>query len=299
MTKYYTIVLDVGQTFTRSAVLDEQGNILPDSFSIFTTKTTESSETHLEKFVQIIKSTINSIVYPHIKIKWIGFSFSRAFVSKFKAAIFQENRLKESLMQVPSIKGKLTADCQFHFEEAAHLFAIGENVLRDNAKVKERVLYLIIGSSFSSACMVQGKLRTKPSDYLEAQTFEKGMVNDYISSRGMMTIAKNIGIHQEALDPKALERMALNGDARALKVFELFGEYLGLALEETINCFSPDEIIIGGNLALSYPLFKQSFEKIVDSDKISIKPTKDTSYYIFFGVSERVKKYHAMDCKLT
>lgn len=290
LTKYYTIALDVGQTFTRSAVLDEQGRILPDSFSIFSTKSAESNEMILENFVRIIKFTINSILHPRFEIKWIGFSFSHAFISKHKENILQEKRLKEAMMQVPSIQGKLSKDCQLHFEENALLFAIGEHILRKNHKANNRVLYLIIGSSLSSACMVQGELNIEYTERLQSQESQNNVNDDYISSRGMVELAKDIGISRENLDLKDLEKMALNGDSRAIKVFELFGEYLGLALKELIIDFSPDEIIIGGNLALSYPLFKESFENTTKMNEIRIKPTKHTSYYIFFGVSERVKR---------
>lgn len=290
LTEYYIIALDVGKTFTRSAVLDEQGRILPDSFSIFSTKASESNESILGNFVKIIKFNINSILHPDFKIKRIGFSFSNAFIFENEEKILQNKRLKDSLMKVPSIEDKLSPNCQFLFEEDARLFAMGENILRENKNPKKRVLYLIIGSSLSSAYMIDGQLILKDYDAVETRSFEEGMVRDYISSRGMLAIAKKVGITQEGLRPKDLEIMALNGDSKALQVFELFGEYLGRALSETITNFSPDEIILGGNLALSYPLFSRRFEKSIMENNIQVIPTKFTSHYIFFGISERVKK---------
>ena len=188
-------------------------------------------------------------------------------MSKYTGNIVQKDSLKKVLIQVPSIKGKLSKNCQFHFEEDARLFAIGENILRQKDNPSNRVLYLIVGSSLSSAFMVQGELVEQDSERLESQEMEEGVISDYISSRGMMTIAKKIGIYQEDFGPKDLEKMALNGDSKALKVFETFGEHLGLALVDTIKNFSPDDIIIGGNLVLSYPLFQQSFENTIRTNK--------------------------------
>lgn len=287
---YYTIALDVGQTFIRSAVLDDQGRILPDSFSIFSTKSTESKETMLENFVKIIKFNINSILHPHFKIKWIGFSFSGVFISDQEEDNLLKDKLEEALMKVPSIKGKLTQNCQFHFEKDAHLFAIGENILRLKENQRKKILYLIIGSSLSSAQMVDGQLVTEASEKVETQLMGERVIGDYISSRGLMAIAKNMSINLEGIGPKELEKLALKGDSKAIKVFETFGEYLGQALKETIIKFSPDEIILGGNLALSYTLFKQNFERAVNHNKIIISATEHTSYYIFFGISERIKK---------
>ena len=51
---------------------------------------------------------------------------------------------------------------------------------------------------------------------------------------------------------------ALAGDAEALRLWELFGEHFGWAVQAVTYAYDPEVIVIGGSLAKAYPLFEKS-----------------------------------------
>ncbi|MBR9699172.1 ROK family protein [Candidatus Woesearchaeota archaeon] len=60
--------------------------------------------------------------------------------------------------------------------------------------------------------------------------------------------------------PLDVYKKALRNDKQALKIFEQYGKYLGIALSNFVNIFSPDIVILGGQLSNAFDFFKLSME---------------------------------------
>ncbi len=256
MIEYYTIALDIGPTFIRSALLDKEGNILPDSFSIFSSPSFESKAQLLESFMKIIKFNTNSILHPHFNIQHIGFSFARACFDDSKKPAINKDDLHASLMQIPSIRGKLSADYQIHLIEDVFLFAKGEHVLRKKEKQNKRVLYLILGSSVDYALMVNGEL---------------------------------VATHNRLYHTQQLTAPLRKNQLKALEAYERFGECLAKAIQAILFEYAPDEMILGVKIAKSYPLFPSSLLSTLNQSHFQITASIYTTHYIFFGFSEYLK----------
>ncbi|MFT4860475.1 MAG: glucokinase [Algoriphagus sp.] len=67
--------------------------------------------------------------------------------------------------------------------------------------------------------------------------------------------------------PKALAKLALAGDEKALKAFEEFGHHLGQLIKHILYALAPEAIVLGGSIRKTYPLFKKSLHHALSSFK--------------------------------
>lgn len=278
MTEHYTIALDVGRTFIRSALLDDRGHILPDSFSIFSSKSSRSKEVVLNNIVKIIKFNINSILYPDFLIQHISFSLPDDFIQKSGQEFIDELTLNTLLQDDASIESKLSMTYTFHFEKETYLFGLGEHVLRNLDDKNKKVLYVLLGSQMSYILLDKGAPINATIQALESRK--------HLSGLAITDIGKKLGLDNPNLNPKKIAEMAVKFDDRAIKTYQYFGRQLGQYLDGIIREHNPEEIMIGGNIALSYPIFEKTLTKELSKKIIPIYPTEHTSYYVFFGISE-------------
>lgn len=280
MTEHYNIVLDVGQTFVRCALMDQEGNILPNSFSIFSSKLDHSMQEILANLVKIIKFNINSILHPSFLIQNIGFSLPDSmFLNQEKQSI-DEGKLYRLLHKDPTINAKLSETCRLYIDKESQLFAIGEHILRKEKHKDRDILYVIIGTELSVTLMNNGLINPNVS----IQTVKE------ISSKKLMDISRKEGFKKENLTPKEIAELALKGNIQAINIYKKFGVSLGELLKPILEKHALNEIFMGGNITLSYPLFQKQLEKTIHQYKISVRPTKHTFYYVFFGLSAQLKK---------
>lgn len=281
MTEHYTIALDVGRTFIRSALLDDRGHILPDSFSIFSSKSSHSKEIMLTNIVKIIKFNINSVLHPDFEIKHIGFSLPDDFIQNNVQEFIDEIKLSALLHKEKSIASKLCDACSFYFKQESYLFGLGEHILRKHDERNQKVLYVLLGSEMSYTILDKGVSSTMGRDTIDSRK--------YLSGIAITEIGKTLGLKGPNLNPKVIAKMALKEDVRAIKTYQVFGQHLGEYLDNIIIAHNPQEIVIGGNIALSYPIFEKSLTNKLSKKIIPIYPTEHTSYYVLFGLSEFIQ----------
>lgn len=65
--------------------------------------------------------------------------------------------------------------------------------------------------------------------------------------------------------PKALAKLALAGDPVAIQAYEEFGHHLGELLKVILYSLAPEAIILGGSIRKTYPLFKKSLFKSLET----------------------------------
>lgn len=89
-------------------------------------------------------------------------------------------------------------------------------------------------------------------DTLENLASGRGLVDSYIKLGGRKKI------DGEAPNGLLISRLAKSGDQAALDAFNLEGRYLGQVLGSCCMVLNPERIILGGGVAMSFDLFKQS-----------------------------------------
>ena len=110
-------------------------------------------------------------------------------------------------------------------------------------------------------------------------TFEWGMCEKNVSIRFIRNRAKEL--YGKELSPRIVEDFWNNGDPKAIKIYNEFGEYLGIVLSHVINMIDPQIITIGGGLSKAFDCFEKTMiMKIKDNcpsfnqNKIIISPSK-------------------------
>jgi glucokinase len=65
--------------------------------------------------------------------------------------------------------------------------------------------------------------------------------------------------------PKALAKLAWQGDPVAIRAFEEFGHHLGELLKVILYSLAPEAIVLGGSIRKTFPLFKKSMYKTLNT----------------------------------
>ena len=89
----------------------------------------------------------------------------------------------------------------------------------------------------------------------------KGCVEAYVSGKGIIKIAKGLGIKNS--NPKEIEDLARLGNKKAKIVYKTAGEYLGLGLVSIVNTIDPGIIVIGGGISHAGNLIINPAKEIV------------------------------------
>lgn len=297
----YIIAFDVGGIFIKSAVLNGEGEMLPDSFAIIPSKSNESKEEIIEHLFLNIKYQSNRILDKNIKIRGVGFAFPGPFdyekgisyikgVDKFDQlyGINLREELMDKMKKDPSFHSKTSEDFLILFDNDANLFALGEQLVGKGQNFN-KVIYMTIGAGTGSAFMEKGQLIKNqdnvPKDgWIYKEPFGDSIVNDYISRKGILRLAEEMDVVLEDEQVITLAEMAKNNDEKAKKIFHAFGNYIGQALNPYIKSFSPEAIILGGQIAKSKPYFIGGIYETISNKTVIIEHSENTSLSTFAGV---------------
>ena len=99
----------------------------------------------------------------------------------------------------------------------------------------------------------------------------RGCLECYASATAMARLARQLGTEysattvplDERLTAKVIYEHARQGDALALEVFRVMGNYLGVGLASLINILNPELIVIGGGAAAGWDLFIGHVEQTI------------------------------------
>ncbi|KTD84709.1 ROK family protein [Paenibacillus etheri] len=303
----YSIAFDVGGLFIKSAVLDDDGEIVPNSYAIFPSKSKETKESIIEHLVFIIKQQTNGILDKDFEITGVGYAFPGPFdyesgisyikgIDKFEE-LYEVNLrdlLINCLKQESSFHSKTSNEFQIVFDNDASLFALGEHV-SGKAGGYNKSIFLTIGTGAGSAFMENGRLVRDRQDvpeygWIYNQPFKQSIVDDYISKRGILQLANELGLSTTDNEVETLAAMGKNEDQRAKMVFQMFGEYIGKVLNPYIKSFKPDAIILGGQITKSKDLFMNGIYEALENKTINIECSEETSLSTFKGVANLLKQ---------
>lgn len=306
----YAIAFDVGGLFIKAAVLDEHGNLCPGTYTIYPAESKESKEVILDHFVTIIKHQTNRILDKSFEIYGVGYAFPGPFdypqgisyirgIDKFEHlyGVNLREELSFRLAQDTKFMTKCTDEFQIVFENDANLFALGE-LHSGQARQFNRSICMTIGTGAGSAFIDNGKLVTARKDvpqngWIFNKPFRASIVDDYISKRGIMRLAKEAGLYSDGLEVKELYGMAKRGNHSAMELFRKFGNDIGQVLNLFIPDFRPDAVIIGGQIAKSRDLFMEGIYETIQNPRILIRTVNETSLSTFVGVANLLKQHEA------
>lgn len=299
----YAVAFNVGGLFIRSAVLDDRGNICPGTYAIYPAKSKESKDVIIEHFVHLIKHQTNRILDKNIKIYGVGFAFPGPFDYVQGISYIQRSDMFSHLYSVnlrEELLAQLASDAVFEarradpfhivFENDANLFALGE-MFTGHAREFQRSICITIGTGAGSAFIDHDQLIADRSDvplngWIYNQPFGESIVDDYISTRGVLRLAAQAGMYTEGLEVKQIADMARSGSTIACEVFTQFGRNIGRILNPFIASFQPQAVIIGGQIARSQDLFMSGLMQALDEPQLTIRTVDESYYSTFVGVAK-------------
>lgn len=155
----------------------------------------------------------------------------------------------------------------------ANCFALGEAMFGAGREHKN-IIGITLGTGFGSGIIIDkniyhgrgraGELGHKTINFSgpKCNCGGIGCVETYVSA-GAITQA-----YGQNKTPLEIEKLAIKGDKKAIKVMEDFGFYLGVSLVSIVNTFDPEIVIIGGNLAKGWKLFSKKMFQTFDERKL-------------------------------
>ena len=148
-------------------------------------------------------------------------------------------------------------------------------------KRTEHFMYLSVGNGIGGALFLDGKLyrgafgaagevgncRVDEIVLKKRSARKRDTLENLASGRGITDIYIKLGgkkkIDGEVPDALTIAKMAKEGDPLACETFEIEGRYLGQVIASSCMLLNPEKVIIGGGVAMSFDLFKQSLLETV------------------------------------
>jgi glucokinase len=142
----------------------------------------------------------------------------------------------------------------------ANCFALGVHQFGVVGKGFQHLVGITLGTGVGGGIVIHGKLYSGlnsaagewcGASYLDL-TFE-----DYCSGKFFNRMYQS--------KPKALAKLALEGDPIALKAFDEFGTHVGELLKVILYSLAPEAIILGGSIRKTFPLFEKSMRSTLQT----------------------------------
>jgi len=290
--KKVAIGVDIGGTFTKYGIVDQDGNCLIDG----TISTTEKKD--IDGFLSNLKTTIDTAtakISEPIDIKGIGLGAPNG--NFYNGTIeYAPNLAWKGIVPFIDLFKKYY-DLPMFLTNDANAAAIGEMVYGGAKKMKNFVI-ITLGTGLGSGLVVNGELVyghdgfagelghvTIVRDGRMCATGRRGSLETYASASGIKrTIFELLAdsLHDSEfrdvtfnqLTAKMISDAAKKNDKIALEAFELTGKYLGEALADTVAHTSPEAIFLFGGLANAGELIMEPTKRHMELNLLKIFQNK-------------------------
>ena len=198
---------------------------------------------------------------------------------------------------------ELLLNLPVHIENDANLFALGEWFL-NKGKNNEIFAGITLGTGLGFGIVINGKMYLGAhglSAEYAISPVDNGDWEDKVSIKAIKTITQKY-IPNKDLSPEELFLMASNGNNNAIKIWEDFGNNLGLALSHFINLIDPHKISIGGGISNAFKFFNSSmlntikiYSPAYNNFNIKIFESDHKELSAQIGAAVMVKDYYKKD----
>ncbi len=279
--------LDVGGTEIKAAPVSGRGSLLAP-LRHFPARAKEPLDCLLAHFCEIFREIrIDPEDIPELRLAFPGpFDYENGIclmqgLDKYDAlyGVNLKNELSDRL-QIPRQN--------IRFANDAAAFAMGEMAF-GAAQNAARALFICIGTGCGSTFGLNGMPApfgtpgVPAGGYLYDAPFLDGCIDDYLSRRGLMKLAREIT--GEALDGKELAQEAERGNPQAVRCFQIFGTRIRDALIPFLDAFRPELVCFGGQITRSSRFFLSPVQEACLERGILLTVTEDTSVRTLQGLT--------------
>ncbi len=263
--KKYVLGIDAGGTFFKSVIVSEDYSILEGSEQKVASG--DDKDSIIESYCEIINNAKRMVTEFGGCLIGVGVSAPGPFDYE-NATSLMKHKLKNiyglNLREILKSKGVLN-DIPISFAHDGLSFLHGEYLLGTSNGLKN-VAGVTLGTGVGFALIKDGKL-CKTSNGGTAYTiwqnkFKDGIVEDYLSRRGIISIYKKLSGSEEDIDVYDIELLATqNNDSFAYETFKLTGQYLAEAIKDVLKTEKIDCLILGGQISKGFPLMEKALKE--------------------------------------
>lgn len=300
MMNRYAIVFDVGGTAIKAAVVTEQGEVMEDTVETYSAYSNQSKSFLLDYFFQLIQKQAAKIEELNFEIIGIGYAypspcdFDRG-ISYIQGqqkydALYGVSLLDEMKLRVDNdrlLRSHLIPEYRIVFDNDARLFGVGQ-LFVGHARNYDKSLCITIGTGTGAAFIDHGQAIKNKEIY--DHPFRASIVDDYISKRGILKIASELGLDSR-WDVKEIADAAHRGNELAATVFIRFGQMFGEVLERYIDEFGPQAVIIGGQIAKAGELYIPHAKSYLGERSPDFATVQNSSHSTFAGITAKINGF--------
>jgi glucokinase-like ROK family protein len=266
----YAIGIDIGVNYVLSVLTDLKGNIL-------TEKNQMISRTTYSAIMTIVKNMIQSLIdeMPKSRYGIVGVGVGvPGIVNKEGTILLAPNlgwtniQLKEDLERI------------FHFpviiENEANAGAVGEQQFGAGQDF-QNILYVSAGIGIGVGIILNKELYQGKNGFSgemghmiidingkQCNCGSRGCWEAYASEHALLEMAD-----QEIDSLETLIKQAKNSDKGAIALLKIVGNYLGIGINNIINTFNPDQVIIGNRLAFAKEWIEEPIRATIEKHTLA------------------------------
>ncbi|NBD25380.1 ROK family protein [Paenibacillus glycinis] len=300
--KNLILAFDVGGTQIKAAAV-QNGRVLAGTIGHYDARSGESADAVIAHFGDIAADLAAKAGPDAGTIRGIGLAFPGPFdypngislirgLGKFES-LYGLNvgaLLTEAIRGDARLAPRLAADCRIVFENDAALFGLGEAGYGE-ARGAGRTVCLTLGTGLGSCFLEDGALIKQRADvpdngWLYAAPYRDGIADDFLSRRGFLRLAAELGHDADGLDVRDFAEAAAGGDGAAKQLFAAFGKRMAAILAGPLLRFRPERIVLGGQISKSGSLFAPVFEAELAGAGLAadVRVSPDTLASTFKGI---------------
>lgn len=273
----YSIGLDLGVNYLLGVLTDLDGNVYQEKMLTFTNLNYKEIET---KLFSIIDSLISSAPASPHGIVGIGIGVP-GIVAMNGEILFAPNLNWESIDLTTVLENRY--NLPVIIENEANAGAYGEkkfgagkdfnNIIYVSAGIGIGVGLILNGDLYKGNSGFSGELghMTIQVDGAPCRCGNEGCWELYASEKALLNNAKKLTLSplsSEDFSLAHLLKLAQTGNEEVIKLFEQTGDYLGVGINNIINIFNPQQVIIGNRIATSEKWISNSLNKRVTNQAL-------------------------------
>ncbi|WP_368975535.1 ROK family protein [Caldifermentibacillus hisashii] len=300
----FSIGIDLGVNYILGVLTDLRGNIIVEVNKKLTVR---SYEVVIEILQSVISDLINAAPQSHYGIVGIGIGVP-GLVNNDGEILVAPNLGWKNINLREEIENCF--DIPVLIENEANAGAYGEK-LYGAGKENDNILYISAGIGIGIGIILNGELFygmngfSGEAGHMILQVNGKdctcgssGCWELYASEKALLEEARKLkltDITEETLSIELLLELANSGNEDIINLFHSIGMYLGVGINNIINIFNPEQVIIGNRLAMAKEWLEKSIEKFIKNHTMKyhqkdliISFSKHAYYSAAIGVSAQM-----------
>jgi len=277
-TKKYSVCCDIGGSHISCLVINIETGIIADSSLVHVKVDHSSSSNHLLKTWAQAIHTCKEHIPENTHFMGVSMAIPGPFDYEKGIGLYDNSNQKFVHLNNIPIKKELAARLditatKIKFINDATAFALG-SFWYGSGKEYSKIIAITLGTGFGSSFIKNGEAivegPTVPTEgCLWHVPFKDGIADDYFSTRwfvnnfNLVSTEKVTGVREIAV-------LANNGNTEAINLFNQFGINLADCLTQYLKTFNSEAVVMGGNIAEAFHLFKSSLYKKLEEKGLNI-----------------------------